>query len=337
MEPNKTPFFSVGIPVHNSEPYLSKCLESILQQDFNDFEIVCVDDCSTDGSTEIISSFFEKDKRIKVIRHKTNEGILLTRKEIAENSSGKYFIWCDSDDELVPGALSEFYRILSLYNNNDVGIIHSASMISNNGQVSSMIFSPIRSNTINNKDAVGFILANNGLRSFPWIFVLPTKSVLDAFIDVPLFNPQDYVDDALVSYKYFLNLEKIIFVEKSFYKYFLRKNSDSTDPLIIKRLSNTTSYIIDHLEESNKNLKTMLLFLHNLYSAIYYAVGDQARANYAEVNKIHLKLKKIRKDFCAKKYISKKNKIQLLCLKYCPKLFYKYYSKKTTRYSKEAN
>lgn len=334
MEYNKCPFFSIGIPVHNSERYLSKCLESILKQDFIDFEIVCIDDCSDDNSAEIIEAFSEKDERVAVIRHGENKGILLTRKEIAENSKGRYFLWCDSDDELVPGALATFYEILSSHEEDDIGIIHSASLIAIDGKEQpNIIYSPVSPSKMTSEDAMAFVLTNNGLRSFPWVFVVPTKNVNAAFCEIPSLDVRAYVDDVLVSYKYLFDLKKIIFVQEDLYKYFIRKKSDSTDPLSNKRLCNTIRFTIDHLEKRNNHLKTTLVILYNLYLALCYSIGDKKKNNYGDVERIGRELRKIKKDIYAKKYISKKNKIQLSCLKHFPKIFYWYYSKKITRCS----
>ena len=334
MRDKNCPFFSVGIPVYNSEQYLSACIESILKQEFTDFEIICIDDCSNDDSARIIEDFIKKDKRIRIIKHINNKGILLTRKEIAESSRGKYFLWCDSDDELVPGALSSFYKIISSYNEPDIGIIHSASLVMINGdEKSNIIYSPVSIKKLTTEDAIGFVLANNGLRSFPWIFVVPTKIVNEAFAVIPASNTRDYVDDVLVSHKYLFGIKKVVYLQKDFYKYFVRKNSDSTDPLIIKRLCNTICFTIDHLGDRNNHLKITLKLLFNLYSAIYYSVGDEEKKNYDNIKRIHRELLKTKKDKYAKKYISKKNALQIWCLKFLPTIFYRYYSKKTTRYS----
>ena len=74
------PYFSVVIPVYNAEKYLAECLDSVLGQTFEDFEVILVDDGSTDSSGIICDGYSKKDRRVKVIHH-ANKGTLLSRQE----------------------------------------------------------------------------------------------------------------------------------------------------------------------------------------------------------------------------------------------------------------
>lgn len=100
---------SVIVPVYNVEKYLGQCLDSILRQDFENFEVICVDDGSTDSSGEILSSYCIRDKRIKVITQE-NRGLSAARNSGQDAARGKYICYVDSDDMLVPGALRILYR-----------------------------------------------------------------------------------------------------------------------------------------------------------------------------------------------------------------------------------
>jgi glycosyltransferase involved in cell wall biosynthesis len=102
-------FFSIIIPVYNSEQYLSFCVESILNQDYRDFEIILVDDGSTDNSPAICDEFAIKDKRVKVI-HKPNGGISSARNVGLEAASGKYIVFADNDDLLPYGTLMVYWK-----------------------------------------------------------------------------------------------------------------------------------------------------------------------------------------------------------------------------------
>ena len=88
---------SIIVPVYNVRLYLDKCIESILAQTFTDFELVLVDDGSTDGSAEICDSYVERDSRIRVI-HKENEGVVSARKAGIAAARGKYAGYVDGDD-----------------------------------------------------------------------------------------------------------------------------------------------------------------------------------------------------------------------------------------------
>lgn len=91
------PEVSIIVPVYNVEKYLPKCLDSLLGQTFNDIEIICVDDGSTDGSGEILGVYVQRDSRIKIVT-KENGGLFSARHEGMKYINGKYVIFVDSDD-----------------------------------------------------------------------------------------------------------------------------------------------------------------------------------------------------------------------------------------------
>ena len=97
-------FFSILVPVYNSEDYMDACIQSALNQTYKDFELVLVDDGSTDKSGSVCDRYAAEDSRIKVF-HKENEGPLLTREYAIEHASGKYLLFLDSDDSIMPYAL----------------------------------------------------------------------------------------------------------------------------------------------------------------------------------------------------------------------------------------
>lgn len=88
---------SVIVPVYNVEKYLSRCIDSIISQTFSDFELILVDDGSTDSSGKICDEYGKKDGRVKVI-HKKNGGQSSARNAGIENSTGEYISFVDSDD-----------------------------------------------------------------------------------------------------------------------------------------------------------------------------------------------------------------------------------------------
>lgn len=89
--------FSILIPVYNVEKYLPKCLDSVLAQNFADYEVILVNDGSKDRSPEICENYAKKDSRIKYFS-KDNEGLLLTRRYSIKRAAGEYVLFLDSDD-----------------------------------------------------------------------------------------------------------------------------------------------------------------------------------------------------------------------------------------------
>ena len=98
--------YSFIVPVYNTEKFLKKCLDSLVNQTYKDFEIIVVNDGSTDKSSSIISKYQKKYKNIIVI-DKENEGLSMARNRGVQKSSGKYIIFVDSDDYVSNKLLEE--------------------------------------------------------------------------------------------------------------------------------------------------------------------------------------------------------------------------------------
>lgn len=109
---------SILVPVYNVERYLNQCLNSILQQTFRDFEVICINDGSTDHSLEIIKSFIAKDKRFKLI-DKINTGYGHSMNQGLSQCQGEYISIIESDDYIKPDMLERLYTVAK-ENNLDV-------------------------------------------------------------------------------------------------------------------------------------------------------------------------------------------------------------------------
>ena len=101
---------SILVPIYNVEPYLQRCIDSVLSQDFADYELILVDDGSPDRCPAICDEASAKDPRIKVI-HKSNGGLPSARLAGFMVANGEYVVFLDSDDWLMPSALSMLHRL----------------------------------------------------------------------------------------------------------------------------------------------------------------------------------------------------------------------------------
>ncbi len=122
------PFFSIQVPVYNCEPYVSQCVESILSQSFTDYELILVDDGSTDNSGVILDQYKNLDNRVIVI-HKQNGGLVSARQAAANMAGGIYSMCIDGDDWIGEGTLASIYNIVVSNNNPDIvcfGMIRSS-------------------------------------------------------------------------------------------------------------------------------------------------------------------------------------------------------------------
>lgn len=107
-------FFSVIVPVYNVEKYLSKCIESILNQSYNDFELILVDDGSPDNSPKICDRYASQDSRVKVI-HKNNEGVAIARKNGVDVAKGDFITFIDADDLITSDCLEKLSEIIQSF------------------------------------------------------------------------------------------------------------------------------------------------------------------------------------------------------------------------------
>ncbi len=128
----KNPEISIIIPVYNVEKYLQKCIESILKQTFQDFEIICIDDGSTDKSLEILEQYTQTDKRFVVI-HQKHQGAGDTRNRGIQEAKGKYIQFLDADDYFDPLMLEELYNHAEKFNADLV--VCSARKVDENGKI----------------------------------------------------------------------------------------------------------------------------------------------------------------------------------------------------------
>ena len=113
----KFPYISICIPAYNMENYIEKVILSILNQSFQDFEIIIVDDFSLDNTRNIIKRLKLNDNRIKLINHSKNSGVYNSRVDAILLSKGKYILLMDPDDMLInPNILKELFKYNTKYN-----------------------------------------------------------------------------------------------------------------------------------------------------------------------------------------------------------------------------
>ena len=118
------PTVSVIIPTYNRAHLIDRSIQSVLNQTYQDFELIVVDDRSTDNTEDIIRQFREKDKRIKYIKHDKNKGGSAARNTRIKNSVGKYIVFQDSDDEWFPEKLEKQMKIFETASL-EVGVVYT--------------------------------------------------------------------------------------------------------------------------------------------------------------------------------------------------------------------
>ena len=106
------PIVSVLVPVYNAAAVLFRCLDSLCRQTLYDIQILCVDDCSTDNSWQILSDYASRDSRIEIYKQPMNGGQAKARNAAILHASGTYVAFLDSDDWLSDDALERCVAVL---------------------------------------------------------------------------------------------------------------------------------------------------------------------------------------------------------------------------------
>ena len=232
---------SIIVPVYNAQNYIDKCIKSIISQNYIDIEIIIVNDCSTENSLQIIKNFAVTDKRIKLISIK-NSGRSVARNIGIENSSGKFIMFVDADDELEKFAIKNLYDSIN-YNNSDIAmgntrVIYDTHQELKEGDDWYFAIRYKGSLQINDK-IIGDI------HCCPWGKIFK-KNIIDKY---NLRFPKDLVyEDAYWHWAYLTSCNKISFIDNTVYKYFRRKESimsltyDHVEGLAIQHL-----YIVEKI------------------------------------------------------------------------------------------
>ena len=104
---------SVITPMYNCEKFISETIESVLNQTYTNWEMIIIDDCSTDKSKQIAKQYIERDKRIRLIELKENSGAAVARNKGIEVSSGRFIAFLDGDDLWEPNKLEKQIQFMT--------------------------------------------------------------------------------------------------------------------------------------------------------------------------------------------------------------------------------
>lgn len=224
---------SILIPVYNVEAYLEECLNSVLQQSINDYEIILVNDGSTDNSGKICDEYAaEHPDKIRVI-HKSNEGLLLTRRRAFFESTGDWLLCVDSDDRLAPNALEVIHS--SIMTNDCDMLVFDLLCVHIDGKEE--IFAPKLTDGKIYTDSEKMELYNELLITY-YLNSMCTKvihrSILDVDSDYEQYSAITVGEDLFQSYPIFDNAKRVLYINRALYLY--RKNSGSISMAVHPRL-----------------------------------------------------------------------------------------------------
>lgn len=220
------PIISIIVPIYNVGKYLPKCIESILNQTFKNFELILVNDGSTDNSGVVCDDYAKKDTRIKII-HKSNGGVSSARNAGLYVAKGEYIGFVDPDDYIDKNMYEKLYR-LCIDNNSDIAICRFNREI--NGKIQNKE-STEEIIELNNMEVMNELFKGNLYR-----FSLCNKLFSKKCFNDVLFPEERIHEDLSTTYKLFANSKKAVYINYCGYIYVRRENSILTSTYNEKRL-----------------------------------------------------------------------------------------------------
>lgn len=213
-------YFSVLVPVYNTEKYLSDCIGSVINQTYSNWELILIDDGSTDKSGLICDFFSQKDKRIKTF-HKINEGLISARQYARLEASGDFFIYLDSDDFLKPEALYVINKIINKTNSDCVIYRYEQSSIRKSLQKKNSEYTAVFTN-INKRELYKKVFQNSVYNS---LCIKAVRSRIQKSTDYSNYYKIQYGEDLLQSLEIYKKCNKITFIPDILYIYNMNPTS----------------------------------------------------------------------------------------------------------------
>jgi glycosyltransferase involved in cell wall biosynthesis len=201
------PEVSVIIPTYNRAHLIGRAILSVLRQSYQDFEIIVLDDCSTDNTEELIDEMKKKDKRIRYIRHEKNKGPAVARNSGIKNAKGEYIAFQDSDDEWLPEKLEKQIKIFRKEKHN-IGVVYTGMLRIRNNKIKNIPPKFIKKNEgyIHKELLKGNFIGNPSVVIRKECFkkigyfnvILPCLEDWDLFIRISKFYNFKYIPENLV-------------------------------------------------------------------------------------------------------------------------------------------
>lgn len=315
---------SVIIPVYNVETYIKKCINSVLDQTYNDFEIILIDDFSPDRSIELAKDILENQSRIpyKIISKEKNEGLSAARNTGIENSNGKYLLFIDSDDWIEKETVQKLSETLKA---TEAGMIVFRIREVYDDDTNSNILGSLPPGILTGKQALIKLFKDE----FPAHIckILFSKSLFDT-----IQFPVGVVYEDMLTLPYLLVKEqRVCFIDDVFYNYVQRSGSitRSYNPDIIKVCYKLNKMKTDLNPFLNKSQGTLLIKYVHTSSLILCHHASTLSPNYEEAKELLLAGRENIRTFELLKQTKKssiRSMFQPFLLKISPYMFFKKYN-----------
>ena len=253
---------SVIVPIYNVEKYLEKCLKSIINQSYQNIEILLINDGSTDSSLEICKKYKKIDKRIKII-NKKNGGLSSARNTGLTYANGEIISFIDSDDFIAKDYIEKLYYCMQKYDS-DISICGRYSVYENGKK-------RCKYNQIFDKE-YSFTSAISEMNKFHYFDMSACAKLykISLFDDIR-FPVGKLSEDYFIMYKLFKKSNGISYTSEPLYYYLQRQNSISNNKNINEDFIEAAKQQMNDLENCNTNIKNIV---HTAYASSFLTVAD---------------------------------------------------------------
>lgn len=280
---------SVIIPVYNVAPYLDQCLESVINQTYNDWECILIDDGSKDNSGEICDKWGKIDSRFRII-HQINQGVSAARNRGIKESRGEYIVFIDSDDWVNPNYL--FDMLNAIDKNNDL-IVSGNNHYYPNGEIET--FKPTNKQNIElSAKTTSFFIQNIGLLYGPTSLLYKSNIIKEN--NISFLKEYSLGEDLLFNFQYLKNVRHIHFLPIANYNYRIM-NSGSLTSIYRDNIFDIQYYQWKVQQEfliskGMWNEISQKYFYKKLWGIVYDGLLNKKSPSYTYINKI-LNIKEI--------------------------------------------
>ncbi|MGR3742435.1 glycosyltransferase family 2 protein [Companilactobacillus sp. DQM5] len=214
---------TVVMPVYNAEQYLNRALTSFVNQTFKNFQLIIVDDNSTDGSVKICEDFLTTNKNFKLIKHKENLGVSAARNTGIKGADSEFITFVDCDD-WVDKEYLEFF--IDSFKRHDVDMVSCGFMIETDKTSKSKgIFKNTGSITDRNDMLKRIISVNGTVMGYTWNKAYKLKKIIDNHLEFS--TDVNLMEDAIFNVQYVSATNSFYYCTDPLYHYYQRKNSAS--------------------------------------------------------------------------------------------------------------
>lgn len=309
---------SVVVPIYNVEQYLERCIKSIVEQTYENLEIILVNDGSKDNSLDICEKWKRQDSRIKII-DKKNGGLSSARNAGIDTAKGDYIFFVDSDDWLDVHIIEKLYRAIKKF---DCEISCCGIEMTYDQADKNYPRCKNKDVLLEKYEALEEYMFGTTVSTVAW-----NKLYRKDLFDDIRYPVGKWHEDEFTTYKLLYKADKVYYLGESMYFYYQREGSIMSNALSLKNLDKVDALFERYmffLEKGEERLceLTVSQIIDNI--VYYYCLNDKQCPEYHKISEIlKIRFREIEPKLKGSKYISRNKKVKAFIFKVCPGLLKK--------------